>query len=249
MCIFSRHVEHVSATKIFARGLPDGRQVLIYAMDVAMAEDLAMVLPLPVPANGADDAVEFVSLEAYPALFDDLKNAFPRAVPALGPGAFGLEKSLAIPLAVHTVGAFEASFVPHPRDFARLDARFRLPGRVLDAVPTYADWGFAVFQLRAAREGTTIHPMALRFPRRDPRAVFFPTVHVHDGSVLERAVFDHALYAQDVEVDRRWTASLGPLGAFVAHERAGGLVAGDAPGVVMEIHGAHPNRDVWLRAQ
>jgi hypothetical protein len=248
MCIFSRHIEHVAATKIFARGLADGRQVLIYAMDVAMAEDLAMVLPLPVPANGPDDAVELVSLEGYPTLFDDLKRAFPSAVPALrGKGIEDLEQSLS--LAVHTVGAFEASFVPHPRDFARLDARFRLPGRVLDALPAYADWGFAVFQLRAARDGTSVHPMALRFPRRDRTAVFFPTVHVHDGSVPATAAFDHALYAQHVAGDRMWIASLGPLAAFVPHQRAGGLVDGDAPGVVKEIRGQQPNRDVWLRAQ
>jgi len=248
MCIFSRNVEHVSATKIFARGLPDGRQVLIYAMDVAMAEDLAMVLPLPVPANGPDDAVEFVSLEAYPTLFDDLKRAFPRIV-ALGrsKGIEDLEQSLS--LVVHTVGAFEASFVPHPRDFARLDARFRLPGRVLDAVPAYADWGFAVFQLRAARDGTSIHPMALRFPRRDRRAVFFPTVHVHDGSVPAAAAFDHALYAQHVDTDRRWTESMGPLATAVDANRAHDLVDPDAPGVMLELHGQHPNRDVWLRAQ
>lgn len=46
MCCFSRPVPFVGATKIFARPLPRGRQALVYAMDVEIADALAMVLPL-----------------------------------------------------------------------------------------------------------------------------------------------------------------------------------------------------------
>lgn len=63
MCCFSRSVSSVAATKIFARGLPDGRQALAYAMNVALGEELAMILPLPVPAQPAEDAVSFINLE------------------------------------------------------------------------------------------------------------------------------------------------------------------------------------------
>jgi hypothetical protein len=41
-----------------------------------------------------------------------------------------------------------------------------------------------------------IHPMALSFRTRNSTALFFPTAHVHDGSVHPVAQFDHSLYAQ-----------------------------------------------------
>ncbi len=45
MCCFSGSVRSVSGTQIFARGMPDGRQVLVYAMSFEADVDLAMVLP------------------------------------------------------------------------------------------------------------------------------------------------------------------------------------------------------------
>ncbi len=89
---------------------------------------------------------------------------------------------------------YVASFVPSVADFVRLDPRFRLPEVLFDAVPHYADYGFAVFQLAPGK--VTVHPMALRFPTRDPDRLFFPTVHVHDGRFHAKAKFDHALYFQ-----------------------------------------------------
>src|SRR5690606_38691297 len=97
-------------------------------------------------------------------------------------------------LVVHEVGSFIASYVPTRADFTRLDARFRLPSVLFDAVPAYADYGFAVFQLAAGTH--TVHPMAFSFPTREPDRLFFPTVHVHDGRWCVRAKFHHALYFQ-----------------------------------------------------
>lgn len=102
------------------------------------------------------------------------------------------------------VGDYEASFVPSQADFERLDPRFCLPPSVWSQLSLYADWGFAVFKLslnppptqlsaldlriiaERKRDGKPpfpprrrdIHPMAFRFPRRDPSRLFFPTVHV-----------------------------------------------------------------------
>ena len=53
MCCFSRPVPYVSGTKIFARATEDDRQALVYSMSVAAAEELAMILPLPVPPGPA----------------------------------------------------------------------------------------------------------------------------------------------------------------------------------------------------
>ncbi len=261
MCCFSRAVKFVGGTRIFVRGLEDGRQHIVYAMDVEIDSPLAMVLPLPVPAGVADDAVTFVDLEAYGGFFDDLERAFPPDYTAMpqskGPIARGAPPKQT--LVVHDVGAFEASFVPTRADFARLDARFRMPEDVFAQHAAYADHGFAVFQLAPEKGGffgtaskrQRIHPMAFTFPRREPDALFFPTLHVHDGVVTESARFDHMLYCQVDGVlgeTLDWTPSTTPLDAHVDTARAHGLVLGEARGRRTSMFGTLPNADVVLRA-
>jgi hypothetical protein len=254
MCCFSRPVRFVGATKIFARAMNDGSQALAYGMSVELGEELAMVLPLPCPPRPAEDAVRFIDLSGYAGFFDDLAKAFPMIAPqgksraVLGPAAIFEKK-----LVVHDVGDFEASFVPSRADFARLDARFRLADGVWDKLPQYADWSFAVFKLKPKAAGTrqTIHPMAFTFPRRDARALFFPTVHVHDGgSVPEAATFDHSLYCQADGVLNAlldWQTSMTALGASVDAARAKGLVDGERKAHTTALFGSMPNEDQWLR--
>src|SRR5690606_2988683 len=134
--------------------LPGQRQALIYSMEFSAAEELAMVLPLPVPPGSAEDAVDFVDLSAYPELFVHLKRAFPepiaRSASVLGWVSGGVPQA---PLAVVSVGDFEASFVPRIAGFRRLGQRFQLDPRVWQALPQYADFGFAVFKLRPSTHG------------------------------------------------------------------------------------------------
>ena len=126
MCCFSRPVKSVTSTNIFARSAQKERQFLVYEMKLAADEDLAMILPLPVPAKSAEDAVRFVSLEDYPEFFKDLAAGFPAPESkSRGDGAPALGKAEK-PLAVVEVGAFEASFVPTVDDFSRLDKRTSL---------------------------------------------------------------------------------------------------------------------------
>lgn len=147
MCCFSQPVEIVSDTNIFARSA-NGRQFLVYGMSYAAVGKLAMVLPLPVPPNPPEDPVRFINLRRYPTFFDDMSRGFPprmmysefRGAPAV---SFDPPK-----LRVHDVGDFEASFVPRIDDFARLDERFRISRDVWDRLPTYHDYGFAVFKLK-----------------------------------------------------------------------------------------------------
>jgi hypothetical protein len=210
--------------------------------------ELAMILPLAVPAGSPEDAVEFVDLTGYPTLLEDLDRAFPAEflVPS-GRGGAVPAQSRAPRLAVQNVGAFEASFVPSPQDFERLDPRFRLPSEAWDQLPGYEDFGFAVFKLREpprrgwtsrlfGSSGRAVHPMAFRFPRRDPTTLFFPTVHVHDGEVHAQADFDHSLFFQVEEghtaVARvaslpslhRFEVSPAQLRQHVAVERSQGLL-------------------------
>lgn len=261
MCCFSRPVKFVGGTRIFVRGLEDGRQHIVYAMDIEIDAPLAMVLPLPVSVPAADDAVTFIDLEAYGAFFDDVAAAFPPDYTTMpqskGPIARGAPPKQT--LVVHEVGLFEASFVPTRADFARLDPRFRMPEDVFAAHAAYADYGFAVFQLAPKRGGLfggsmkrqRIHPMAFTFPRRDTKALFFPTLHVHDETVPVTARFDHMLFCQADGVlgaTLDFTPSRSALGAHVDAARTRGLVLGDAHGFRTSLFGSHPNEDVVLRA-
>ncbi len=247
MCCFSGRVQSVTGTKIFARaaGKRDARQFLVYEMTFAAADDLAMILPLPVPPRPREDAVRFVALDGYRELFEDLKKGFPEEV-SRGNGlamGFAPQPVAGKRLAVVEVGDFEASFVPTLDDFDRLDARFVIPRATWDAVPAYHDFGFAVFKLKRGRRA--VHPMAFTFPRRDPSRLFFPTVHIHDGVVHETAAFDHALYCQrDAPFD--WRASTGAARDFVDASRAKGIVDGAAPVYLRELRGAFLNEDVYV---
>jgi hypothetical protein len=132
----------------------------------------------------------------------------------------------------------------------------------------YDDWGFAVFQLKPhvarprrrwfwrradhhASGPQPIHPMAFSFPIRRPRALFFPTLHVHDGaSVPATAHYDHTLVCQsdDPVLTRTfgWRSSDGRLGAHVSAARARGAIEPDAPAYRHGLHGELPNVDHWF---
>ena len=257
MCCFSRPVRFVGGTKIFARRGPGRRQMLAYAMDVELDGELAMVLPLPVPRRSPDDAVAFLNLEGYERFFGDLADAFP---PVFAP-AFQQQRVVSVSrtkpkLVVHEVGLFEASFVPTREDFVRLDERFRMPESLWEDLPDYEDWGFAVFQLKPKKgffgvKRQSVHPMAFSFPTREPEALYFPLLHVHDGRLESRAKFDHMLYCQAdgmLEATLGWTRSNGPLDANVDVARARGLVDGQRGGFCQALVGSLPNMDLWLRA-
>src|SRR5262249_56294035 len=110
MCCFSRPVDRVANTNIFARSSKEGRQFLVYSMTLSAKEDLAMILPIPVPKESKDDAVRFINLEKYPDFFADMVKGFPPPAPA---GAVTRELNLgakAKALLVVEVGSFEASF-------------------------------------------------------------------------------------------------------------------------------------------
>jgi hypothetical protein len=243
MCCFSGPVNDVSATRIFARMVTAGRQVLAYEMRLATAAPVAMILAVPVPARSADDAVRFISLERYPELFADLHAVF-HPVSGGMPGFFSDQDSLS--LKVHEVGAFVASFVPSLADFARLDPQFRLPAGTLDRVPGYADWGFVVFQLAATTSPVRVHPMAFEFPTREPRRLFFPLVHVHDGVLHTEAHMDHALYAQGIDGSRTFITTDETLARYPLVKKAEGLIDGDAKLSWRELVGRQPNRDLWV---
>lgn len=245
MCCFSRAIESVSDTNIFARAGEGQHQYLVYSLTLTTKEELAMVLPLPTAPGAGEDAVQFIDLHDYPDFFKDLRSGFPqpqnyqvrRAPTALAPAS----------LKVISVGNFDASFVPTLADFDRLDPRFRLPTGAWDKLPQYRAYGFAVFKLKPG--ATAIHPMAFSFPRAEASRLFFPTVHIHDGNVHHTARFDHALYCQTESAPKDWWPSVGPAKTFVRVDQAHRLIDGDRVCYQHTIVGQRPNHDIWLGAQ
>ena len=249
MCCFTGRVVSVAATKIFARPSDKGKQFLVYSMRYEAKDELAMVLPLPTPKQSADDAVKFINLEKYDEFFVDMEKGFPAPLPPRGALFGGAKDDRPKSLPVIEVGSFEASFVPKVADFARLDERFRLPDGVWEKLPGYKEYGFAVFKLKAGQP--KVHPMAFEFPRSQPRQIFFPTVHIHDGKVHDTAAFDHVLYLQvspDGRAPRMWTESAFPAGMFMDLKRSQGLVSGEQHVYRRELRGRLKNADTLVGA-
>jgi len=243
MCCFTGNVQNVNRTRIFARLGTDGMQGLIYQMSLETKDEVAMVLPLPVKQGSGENALKFVNLEAYPKIFNDLSAGFPQAKEVIVEG-YSLARQPK--LAVVSVGAYEASYVPTIADFTRLDERFRLPGKVWEKLPEYRDYGFAIFKLKAGK--TEVHPMAFRFPTRMPRSVFFPTMHIHKGKVQDQDDFDHTLYAQAPEFVAfgGWEESQKLAGAFVKTNLTEGLVLADDHMHMGQFHGRMANTDIIM---
>jgi len=247
MCCFSKPVDVVADTNIFARDSKDGRQFLVYSMKFKSGEDLAMILPIPTPKDSPEDAVKFISLKKYEKFFDDLRKGFPvppppRAKDDKAPAAGGGG------LAVVEVGDFVASCVPAIKDFSRLDEQFRLPEGVWEKLPQYKEFGFAVFKLKKPEKGQSkVHPMAFEFPRADKKTLFFPTVHIHDGKVSAKAKFDHSLFCQvSGEAPMRWDESEGLAESFVKVKEAEGIVDGNAHAYRRVLKGNFDNKDVLV---
>ncbi len=214
MCCFAGPVASVRNTRIFARLSGSGTQLLAYQMEYSSeSAENAMILPLPVRTPATDASVRFIDVEAYGLFFDDLERGFPVKESwtlARSKSETATASAAAAPeLVVHEVGSYVASFVPSIADFARLAPRFRIAPAVWARIPAYADYGFAVFQLKS-KEGRP-HPMALELESRMPDQIFFPTVHIHDGEVHDREGFDHALYLQSEAFDR-------VVGEYVNHD-------------------------------
>ncbi len=247
MCCFTRPVESVSATKIFAREVGIGWQFLVYSMNYVAGEDLAMVLPLPVPVGTKEDALQFIDLHGYSDFFQDLQSGFPEMQGILSVRSRSMPTRAMAPLAVAQVGSFDASFVPQVKDFARLDARFRMPDGIWDKLPAYQKSGFAVFKLR--KNASSVHPMAFSFPRAVENKLFFPTVHIHDGKVHDFAHFDHSLFCQvgsQYGKTAGWDETPQLASAFMKVAATKDIIDGRAHCYRKIIRGNQKNQDTWL---
>jgi hypothetical protein len=251
MCIFLGEIERVFCTNIYSRlfynfdGGPP-LQSLIYSMGYKARSDVAMVLPIP-----CESKPQFVNLEDYKELFDDLTASFVPKQAASASISLGLaEDELGI-LAVEQVGAYDASYVPSARDLNRLDPRLDLPEKAKESLSSIynGSFGYVVFNLRAG-ETKSAHPMAFIFASRLKDYVFFPTTHIHDGKFHRNADFDHSLFMQlpkslRVSAERPgiWKPSLRNIEKDVRIDDAEGLLQ---PGIAYhaKIQGHFKNQDI-----
>ncbi|HEX5222886.1 MAG TPA: hypothetical protein VFZ59_25240 [Verrucomicrobiae bacterium] len=216
-------------------------------MTLEAKKDLAMILPVPVKLGTDEKGLTFIDLSGYPEFFSDLFSGFPVPIPASKAltRSMTLSGEAAPKLEVVKVGSFEASFVPTMKDFSRLDERFRISDTAWKELPTYKDYGFAVFKLKSG--DAKIHPMAFSFPRRDTRTLFFPTVHIHDGKVHRTAKFDHSLYCQPGEMERPeihdWQESYANASRFMKTDKAKGLILADQHCYQKRLSGRLSNQD------
>jgi hypothetical protein len=259
MCCFSRPVISVNNTQIFARVSEQGTQFLVYQMNYESREANAMILPLPVRQPVREDSLRFFDLKGYGEFFDDLAKLFPYQAPRFNIACSkGVMSRAASALELFNVGNYIASFVPSLADFSRLDERFTLPADTWAKIPQYADFGFAVFQLAAG--SLKPHPMAFEFEMASP-AIFFPTVHIHDGEIHDTEEFDHVLYLQHAGFDSRvygyrnsdkpdkstgLIRSKFAAGDFCDVDRAAGVVDADLLVHRQIIRGQRPNKDTII---
>jgi hypothetical protein len=220
-------------------------------MHLDAPRELAMVLPLPTKGykeGGANEkAVEFINLEGYANIFEDLDRGFPVPNPPSAEVFRGMTATASAKLEVHQVGSFEASYVPRPADFARLDERFRISAELWEKIPAYKNFGFAVFKLKQGNQ--TVHPMAFSFERANENLLFFPTVHIHDGKVHQTANFDHKLYCQSAgrSVDiLKWEESRGHAQQFAEVQKSKGLLLPEQHVYRKALRGRLNNQDISL---
>jgi hypothetical protein len=92
--------------------------------------------------------------------------------------------------------------------------------------------------------------MAFLFPTRMPEALYFPTLHIHDGTVDPEATFDHVLYLQG-EAFHEFAGRTSEANAntFMKIRKAKGIVLPDALCFSRGIGGYKPNTDTIATRQ
>lgn len=106
-----------------------------------------------------------------------------------------------------------------------------------------------VFKLKSGEN--RIHPMAFEFPRANRMQLFFPTVHIHDGKVHDKADFDHALYWQENEHEtlgllHGWRESPNLAHEFVNISKTKGIVDPDRHCHLLQLRGDLKNEDTLV---
>lgn len=90
--------------------------------------------------------------------------------------------------------------------------------------------------------------MAFRFPTRLGDAIYFPTLHIHNGDLPETARFDPSLYCQTDLIEEstmsNWMRSPDVAEEFMDVSNAAGIIDGNSKCWCMRLRGKLTNTDV-----
>jgi hypothetical protein len=171
-----------NATKIKAT---EQRQLTVYSNIVASKNDNVMILPVPNPKS-----VEFINLEEYPKIFDDLEKSFkkPNFTNSVTRGFY---------LKVEKVGSYDATLVENFEELDFLDTsifpvinnEFRI---ILKKY--YTNFGFIVCKINPSR-GHKFHPFAYTHNVIKTGYLFVPTRHQHGYIEEKESHWDHSVYS------------------------------------------------------
>jgi hypothetical protein len=236
MSVFSGDVSRVAKTRIFARPTDHATQVLVYQMEYAAENEVALILPLPTPPGSLADAVRFLDLADYPEFFQNLRDGF-----AIARSAPTHDAKTANPAPLQQVESLDTFFLPSRADMTQLNSPIRIDVAVWDRLPEYHDYGFAVFQLPPGDQ--TLPPLALEFPMRNPNLLYFPTLELHHGTLNQDAYFDYDLFCQ---AHAGWMRSYDIAFAFMDIDRSKGVLTAHQRVERFTVLGMHPNSDIVI---
>lgn len=177
MCIISGDPVYVSNTKILvAPSEVAGRQITVYCNQVSLEnESGTMILPFP------ESKCEFVSLDGYPTLFDDLKSVWPTPKGGSRGLSFGVGDLSSKPVQRVEVGSYTASCVSlgELEAMNEEDAKFYVVSpSTLQFVRSHYPRGFH-FVLCKLHKEKTYHPFAYTHGLMEDGHLFVPTMHYH----------------------------------------------------------------------
>jgi len=212
MCIFNEEVDEVKNTKILVGRILDGRQITVYANEVAMEpEDLwsedslgqgskpnAMILPVPFNGTGK---IDLLDLTSQSELFAGCEAAYPSVQRYEEYDDYDcLEEcnSHGATLEVHQVGSYSISIAESLADLRRLDTTvFKVAANVDVILGKHYSQGFG-FIICKFNQGGKKHPIGYIHPLLDEKegTMFVPTLHEHGGEEeAKSADWDHQIYS------------------------------------------------------
>jgi hypothetical protein len=225
------------------------KQFLVYSMNYRVGEDLAMVLPLPVPVGSKEDAVQFIDLHGYGEFFADLQSGFPVA-------ASDKRRPLSRSMPSHCRQR-RSRWFRSAASKRRLCRRSKTLRASMLGFACRTGFGTSCPPTKSrglrcsscARMPARCIRWRLRFLAPIASKLFFPTVHIHDGKVHDTAHFDHSLYCQvgsQYGKTTGWEETPQLASAFVKVAATKGIVDGSAHCYRKTILGNQKNQDTWL---
>lgn len=244
MPILSRPAE-VNAVNLFARTFT-GEQALAIDLRFTAAEETALIVPLPVPQDGREDAVRFIPLHLYRPFFAHMGRGFEPRTDRRDKRREDHEDEEHLPRTVRFTSrvATRSLYVPSVAAFQTLCPEHVLPEALLSLRPEYADYGFAVFVLPAG-DNVRIAPLGLYFRTSEPKHIYFPTFQYTGDALGSAANFDDTLYCQRAELTG-WDETSQSAEAFVECRHAHGLVEPDRVIQRRVLYGPLENHDGWV---